>query len=106
MAKNQLSGTFPNILWDLPRLGVLNLSNNGFQGSLTTDIGRADGLQFVFLSSIQLSGTIPTEIGLFDTLIEFRASSALLEGNIPTEFGLHRRMSKFTEKWLTTVFSS
>jgi len=59
---NNLKGTIPVSLKNLPYLSVLNLSNNQLTGSIPSWIGNLNNLSSIDLSNNQLSGTVPSSL--------------------------------------------
>ena len=64
-----LDGTLSHCEWtgltcnDDGRIGVLDLAVQNLQGSLPSEIGVLDNLDFVFMFRNQLTGTLPPELG-------------------------------------------
>lgn len=71
---NQLTGSIPPELGDLPGLTVLHLYFNQLSGSLPPELGKLTSLQQLYLYSNKLSGDIPPELEDLSALL---ASSGL-----------------------------
>ncbi len=83
---NNLSGTLPASLSDLPSLKKLELSFNNIQGSLPQNIGSLTQLEVLAINGNALIGTIPSSIGQLTQLKQLHLSSNQLEGGIPSQF--------------------
>lgn len=81
---NNLSGTIPKEIQNLPELNRLSLSGT-FSGIIPTEIGNLTKLQYLYLTSPNLSGNIPSSIGNLNNLIELGIRSTSISGEIPTE---------------------
>jgi Leucine-rich repeat (LRR) protein len=79
--------------------GTLQLSDNEFSGTLSTEIGLVTEIERIRLDQNNLSGSIPTEIGLLDNLrILSLAQNNQVKGFIPTEMGNCRLLSEFVTR--------
>jgi hypothetical protein len=56
-----LGGPLPSLLWTLPNLRTLDLSENAFSGEVPTTIGLMQNLRVLRLHSTQLGGELPAE---------------------------------------------
>ncbi|KAF6165645.1 hypothetical protein GIB67_006232 [Kingdonia uniflora] len=66
---------------------ISNLSNNGFNGSIPTQIGDLISLNILLdLSHNELTEGIPSEIGRFRNLENLNLSHNMLSGHIPSSF--------------------
>jgi Leucine-rich repeat (LRR) protein len=92
---NAFQGDIPDSLVNLGTLEVLNLSRNGFMGSLPD--GFAAGLQNLLILNLSrnfFAGNIPADIGTMSRLIEIRLNTNFedpffgFRGPIPTSIGL------------------
>ncbi len=96
---NNLTGTLPRELFDLPTLtGDLILQfNEGLSGTIPTQVGRLSNMRGYFaIPGGQLSGSLPTEVGLLSHLTEgFAVGTNQLSGTIPDELGRLRRLGHF-----------
>ena len=63
----------------------IDLSNEGLDGTLPTQLGGLVSLTSLDLSSNQLSGAIPSELGLLVELVTLDLSDNELSGAIPTQ---------------------
>jgi hypothetical protein len=76
--------------------GVLDLSENDFSGSISTEIGQLTGIQILVLQdNAALGGTVPTELGQLTKLYMLWLNDNDFEGTIPTEMGNCGRLSKY-----------
>ncbi|CAM6039223.1 unnamed protein product [Sphagnum compactum] len=76
-----LTGPLPNELASLP-LNILDLHNNGFNGSIPTNLAQASNLLQLDLSGNQFTGEFPTQFLNTKTLQEFSIASNQLQGTI------------------------
>lgn len=87
LSNNNLIGTIPTEIGDLPNLSSLRLSNNQLSGPLPSTITNLTNLGDLFVDYNQLSGSLPSNIGDMVTLgnldIQFNAFS----GSIPSSLG-------------------
>ncbi|XP_037452608.1 probable LRR receptor-like serine/threonine-protein kinase At4g20450 isoform X1 [Triticum dicoccoides] len=65
------------------RITALNVSSFGLAGTISTDFGDLNALQYLDLSNNNLSGTIPNFLGRLPFLIFLDLSSNDLHGTIP-----------------------
>ncbi|MCD0467445.1 VWA domain-containing protein [Flavobacterium sp. ENC] len=84
---NNLSGTIPKEIENLPYLRVLSLNSNKITGEIPKEIGKLTILYNLGLSGNQLTGNIPTEIGNMAELTLLYISSNQLSGSIPKQIG-------------------
>ncbi|CAN4078802.1 unnamed protein product [Withania somnifera] len=77
------SGSFSSLSWNLPYLQTLDLTNNGFIGSLPESLSNLIRLQRLGLSRNSLSGSIPTSLGSLSNLEELYLDNNFLEGTVP-----------------------
>ncbi|CAK9251061.1 unnamed protein product [Sphagnum jensenii] len=76
-----LVGSLPVELGSLP-LDVLDLHNNGFNGSIPTELAQASNLIQLDLSGNQFIGDFPIQFLNTRTLVEFKIASNQLQGTI------------------------
>ncbi|KVH97542.1 Concanavalin A-like lectin/glucanase, subgroup [Cynara cardunculus var. scolymus] len=82
IASNSLSGAIPEFLFQLPRLGVLDLQDNMF--TAISEIGNSSGgLISLDVSCNRLSGNLPDFFRKFPNLSRFSARSNGFSGGIP-----------------------
>ncbi|XP_021902396.1 probable leucine-rich repeat receptor-like protein kinase At1g35710 [Carica papaya] len=85
LSSNNLSGTIPEGISSLSRLGTLNLSMNHLTGKIPASIGfRLKIIETIDLSSNQISGTIPQTIPGLTSLNHLNLSHNNLTGKIPS----------------------
>ncbi|KDO37259.1 hypothetical protein CISIN_1g0413001mg, partial [Citrus sinensis] len=81
-----LSGTLRDFSFSsFPQLVHLDLSLNGFFGTIPSQIGNLTKLSYISLDSNQLSGKIPAEVGLLTHLKVLSFQFNELDGSIPPE---------------------
>ena len=81
-----LAGKLPGSLTGLPKLGVLDVSNNQLIGSIPTIAGMASLFRFD-AGNNRLTGSIPS-LGAVSSLSEFSVAANYLTGPIPSLSGL------------------
>ncbi|KAI6676325.1 hypothetical protein NL676_037121 [Syzygium grande] len=87
LAGNNISGTIPpRICGWLPYLVSLDLSSNGLEGSLPSELANCKFLNNLELSDNKLSGTIPPELAKLQRLKTFSIAGNDLNGEIPPSF--------------------
>jgi Leucine-rich repeat (LRR) protein len=74
-------GSLPVKLGSLP-LNILDLHNNGFNGSIPTELAQASNLIQLDLSGNQFIGDFPTQFLNARTLVLFKIASNQLQGTI------------------------
>ena len=81
-----LSGTLPTeLLSSFPKLQVLDLSRNKFDGGLSSQLGELEQLTMLLLNSNNFSQTVPTEIESLEHLKTlWLQNNPMLSGTIPT----------------------
>ncbi|ORX42297.1 L domain-like protein [Piromyces finnis] len=74
-------------LENLTRLVYLDLSDQGYHGSLPSELGNLSNLQYIYLSNNAFTGSIPSEFGNLLKLEILSLRDNLLSGFIPPELG-------------------
>ncbi|MBL7850136.1 MAG: VCBS repeat-containing protein [Cyclobacteriaceae bacterium] len=82
---NNLSGTIPPEIGDLPALEFLEMGANLLNGSIPPEIGNLTSLVHLNLGLNSLSGSIPPEMGNLISLEILNLGFNTLEGNLPVE---------------------
>lgn len=91
-SNNNLSGEIPSSICNLPRLTILDLSNNSFGGVIPGCLFNiSSGLSVLDMHSNRFQGEIPSEFGSGSELRSLNLRNNQLEGTVP------RSMSKCTE---------
>lgn len=80
---NDLSGSIPDCIGELPALDYLDMSNNKLVGCLPSSISKLTALKELKLHYNQLSGTIPSEISHLTSLRGLHLESNAFTGQIP-----------------------
>lgn len=83
LSDNNLVGTLPTQLGDLPQLQTLNLARNTLNGALPAGLTNLTRLQVLDLSENQLSGALPAQIGALTALQTLNLSNNALTGSLP-----------------------
>ncbi|KAL7538893.1 hypothetical protein ACHAWF_006241 [Thalassiosira exigua] len=89
LRRNNLRGLIPHEIYGtLPKLRVLDLSDNGLAGTLLGRFGSWGGsLESLNLTSNVVAGSIPPGLGELTRLKELSLANNLLEGSIPHSVG-------------------
>ncbi|CAB9503089.1 Leucine Rich Repeat [Seminavis robusta] len=82
LSDNQLNGTLPTKLQNLPLLFDFNVTGNALTGTLPTEFGLLEGMKNLWLSNNHFEGSIPAAMANL-TLKEFAVDGNLLTGEIP-----------------------
>lgn len=83
-----LTGTLPTELGQLESLDWLVVFSNSLTGTLPTELGRLSSLLLLDGTSNYLEGTLPTELGLLTSSTVLHLGHNRFVGTIPTEIGL------------------
>jgi Leucine-rich repeat (LRR) protein len=84
---NELTGTIPTNLASFSQLVSLDLGNNQFSGSVPASLGNLSQLLFLNLSSNHLSGGIPSNLANLSQLQFLNFDQNQLSGSIPDGLG-------------------
>jgi Leucine-rich repeat (LRR) protein len=88
LRRNNLHGTIPDELYTtLPFVKVLDLSDNGLAGVLSTKVARCNRLETLNLTANNIAGSVVTEIGELTLLKELHLKDNLLDYSIPESIG-------------------
>lgn len=87
LSGNLISGTIPKEIGELTDLEHLRLEFNSLEGPIPREIGSLSELRTLALSYNFLSGTIPPEIANLSSLEELGLALNALEGSIPSSIG-------------------
>ena len=87
MDTNNISGSFPRVLYKLRELERLNFYMNNLSGSLPDDIDSFLNLRILFLSDNNFEGNIPGSLGDLDSLYLLNINNNQLSGPIPSSMG-------------------
>ncbi|KAL9437375.1 hypothetical protein AB3S75_023269 [Citrus x aurantiifolia] len=83
-----LNGTLHDFSFSsFPHLVYLDLTWNGFFGTIPPPISNLSNLRYLYLGSNQFSGNIPPEVGLLSHLEVLHIQLNQLDGSIPPEVG-------------------
>ncbi|MBR2064029.1 MAG: hypothetical protein IJ971_04995 [Bacteroidales bacterium] len=88
LANNNLSGSWPDELFELSDLKMLNLSGNNISGIIPDKICNLKNLEEIIVSdNREVTGKIPETIGELSNLKEFNFRYCKLSGNLPASIG-------------------
>ena len=87
LLRNELSGAIPTSLGSLTQLQELSLSQNKLTGSIPTQLANLTLLQYLSLSNNMLTGTVPSQLSNLSAVKILDLSTNLLTGQIPTSLG-------------------
>lgn len=97
LGRNNLSGTIPNEIQDLPELTQIFMINNKLAGDIPKGLGSLKKLRILALSENQFTGGIPRELGNAAELVNVYLDDNQLDGAIPSEL---RKLQKLSRLWL------
>ncbi|CAL9004721.1 unnamed protein product [Prunus brigantina] len=85
---NNLNGSIPdNVCQHLPRIQLLDLTDNKFSGPLPSKLWQCREMQVLALTSNKFSGSIPKNIGNLTQITKLHLELNNLTGTIPQEIG-------------------
>ncbi len=87
LTANNLVGTLPAAIGDLPELDDVRFTNNKISGSIPAEIGNLKKLANLYIDRNALTGSIPTEIGNMTKLQLLGLGANQLTGSIPATIG-------------------
>ena len=96
---NGLNGPIPSELGNLTFLSSLYLYGNQLSGEIPSEIGNLSNLRYLELNHNQLSGQIPSELGNLSKLEALSLQSNRLSGVVPAELS---QLSALKRLWLSS----
>lgn len=97
LPNNNLNGKLPREIWNLDRLQILWLPNNGITGEISASgITQARMLKVLNLKNNKLTGQIPSTIGKARNLRSINLSNNQLTGMIPNTIGDLNKLTHLT----------
>jgi hypothetical protein len=85
--ENQLNGSIPSSIGNLPQLNTISLSDNQLGGSIPDSVGNLTNLVDIDFGNNALSGTIPSSLANLTRLGLLFLEANQLSGNIPAFLG-------------------
>ena len=95
LQSNQLTGSIPSELGQLSKLTRLIFSSNKLSGAIPITVANLAALQYLILSSNALTGAIPPELGRLADLQVLGLDGNALSGTIPSELGSLSALRRF-----------
>ncbi|KAK4431797.1 Receptor kinase-like protein Xa21 [Sesamum alatum] len=86
LAKNNLTGKFPDTIGNLRILQRFRANENGIQGGMPSGLCSLEGLFELNLSKNKLSGELPSCLGNISSLREIYLDSNALTSSLPSSF--------------------
>ncbi|KAI5559925.1 hypothetical protein BDE02_16G010800 [Populus trichocarpa] len=93
LSTNFLNGSIPSSLGNLSSLQILDLSTNFLSGSIPPSLRNLSSLKYLFLWYNMLSGQIPKELGNLSNLLQMTLGFNELTGQLPPELGRLRSLN-------------
>mmetsp|Transcript_10296 Transcript_10296/g.22342 ORF Transcript_10296/g.22342 Transcript_10296/m.22342 type:complete len:1541 (-) Transcript_10296:66-4688(-) len=81
LAGNQFEGMIPPVIGNLALLKILDLSNNAITGEIPKELGKLGGIEVLDLRNNNITGRIPSQLGKLDEDEEAGEANLLLKGN-------------------------
>lgn len=88
VSDNKFNGSISTQIGLLSCLTTLSLKTNNFTGQVPSELGRLEGLHELYLGENRFTGTVPSELGNAQRLQVLDFESNFLTGSIPTELEL------------------
>ncbi|KAL9373365.1 hypothetical protein Peur_032985 [Populus x canadensis] len=93
LSNNQLYGSIPVTMGNLPSLTSLDLSTNFLNGSIPSSLENLSSLEYLIMWYNMLSGQIPKELGNLSNLETMALGFNELNGQLPPELGRLRSLN-------------
>jgi hypothetical protein len=93
---NQLSGTLPESIGQLPNLKLLELASNQITGPIPDSLGNLTHLEEACFTNNSLTGPIPDTLDGMSSLLKLSFNENLLSGEIPASLGNLTNLTKFS----------
>ena len=84
---NQLSGTLPPEMGNLPELQMIQFPQNQLGGPIPPELGSLEKLKDIWFLNNSLTDAIPSELGNLTNLERLHLEGNLLDGPIPSALG-------------------
>ena len=85
LSENELWGTIPPELGNLPYLEFLSLHGNELRGEIPAELVNLGNLEILGLENNKLQGEVPSGLGKLDNLLALALGNNKLQGEIPAE---------------------
>ena len=83
---NNLTGSIPELIWELGDLATLDLARNALEGRIPWQLGRLRQLRDLLLNDNALEGRLPWQMGTVDSLRYVHIGDNNLSGVVPRRF--------------------
>ncbi|GLT65204.1 hypothetical protein SLA2020_376480 [Shorea laevis] len=93
VSNNSLSGTFPNGIWGLPVVEIIDIEFNQIEGEITSVIKNAKTLGTLTTGHNKLTGEFPEEISQAAALVKVELNNNQLSGRISDSIGELKHLS-------------
>ncbi|KAL8154490.1 hypothetical protein AgCh_000012 [Apium graveolens] len=95
LSNHRLSGSISSDIGKLENLQFLALYDNNLYGNIPPELGSCTKLQSLYLQGNYLSGVVPNELGNLTELLNLDISSNSLGGNLPPSLEKLNRLQGF-----------
>ena len=83
---NNLTGSIPELIWELGDLATLDLARNALEGRIPWQLGSLRQLRDLLLNDNALEGRLPWQMGKLDSLRYLHIGDNNLSGVVPRRF--------------------
>ncbi|XP_022748028.1 probable LRR receptor-like serine/threonine-protein kinase At3g47570 [Durio zibethinus] len=97
IGRNNLSGTIPSSIYNLPSMAYVDMGTNKLSGNLAPEIGFAfPKLEILYIGDNQFTGTIPRSVTNIHGLQQFDIQSNGFSGSVPDNMENLQNLELFT----------
>ncbi|KAL0010013.1 hypothetical protein SO802_005121 [Lithocarpus litseifolius] len=101
---NSLKGGIPPSIFNLEKLGFLELGLNSLNGPIPSSVGNLSHMRSLYLDKNQLNGTIPNSLGLLSKLETLFVGTNSLTGTVDERH--FRKLSKLKNLYMSETRSN